>query len=172
MRLSNRLLFALALTLLAAPAATFGQEALAKGNKIALGAPKFAGVEEEIARLERQYNEAYRRGDAQALERLHTEDFRQTARGRVTTRAEVLARLKDAARPRDVIESLAEDGVQVRDYGQTVVTTGHWKRVSKSVDGRDTSAEGYFTRVWVRRGSGYQLAVAHYSPAARPPAQQ
>ncbi len=86
----------------------------------------------------------------------------------MTEGAELLARLRDKSRPRDVIESLTTEDVRVRDYGQTAVTAGRWKRVSKDAAGKDTSAEGFFTRVWVRRGGGWQLAVAHYSPAARP----
>jgi ketosteroid isomerase-like protein len=164
MRLRNRLLFAFAL-LLAASLAALGQGAAA-------GASPKGGVAEEILRLEREYNEAYKRGDADVIERLHADDFRMTARGRVLERAALPARLRDRSTPRDVIESLIEDDVRVRDYGQTAVTTGRWKRVSKDAAGKDTSAEGFFTRVWVRRGTGWQLAVAHYSPAARPPGQQ
>ncbi|HLL77059.1 MAG TPA: nuclear transport factor 2 family protein [Pyrinomonadaceae bacterium] len=171
MRLSNRVLFASALVLLAASPAALGQGTYSGGAGSAAGAPK-AGVAEEILRLEREYAEASKRGDAEAYERLHSEDFRMTARGRVTERAELMARVRDRSRPRDVVESLTEDDVRVRDYGQTVVTTGRWRRVSKSPEGKDTSAEGHFTRVWIRRGTGWQLAVAHYSPVARPAAQR
>jgi ketosteroid isomerase-like protein len=164
-------LFAFALTLLASVPAAFGQESHAGGGRIAAAAVK-AGAAEEVLRLEREYEEATKRGDAEAVARLHAEDFRVTARGRVAEGAELLARLRDKSRPRDVIESLTTEDVQARDYGQTVVTTGRWKRVSKDAAGKDTSAEGHFTRVWVRRGSGWQLAVAHYSPVARPLAQQ
>jgi ketosteroid isomerase-like protein len=152
-----------------APAA-FGQESNTGGCGIAAAVK--AGAAEEVLRLEREYEEATRRGDAEAVARLHAEDFRVTARGRVTEVAELLARLRDRSRPRDVIESLTTEDVRARDYGQTVVTTGRWKRVSKDAAGKDTSAEGHFTRVWVRRGSDWRLAVAHYSPVARPPAQQ
>ncbi len=158
MRLTNRVLFAFALTLLAAAPAAFGQESRAAAD--------------EILRLEREYEEATRRGDAEAVGRMHAEDFRVTARGRVTEGAELRARLRDKSRPRDVIESLTTEDVRVRDYGQTAVTTGRWKRVSRDAAGKDTSAEGHFTRVWVRRGDSYQLAVAHYSPLAAPPKQQ
>ena len=175
MRKSYRVLFAFAFAfafaLLATSPAAFGQTTRAAKGGVASAAPN-AGVAEEIRRLEREYSEASKRGDADAFERLHTEDFRMTARGRVTERAELLARVKDKSRPRDVVESLTEDDVRVRDYGQAVVTTGRWKRVSKDAAGKDTSAAGHFTRVWVRSGDSYRLAVAHYSPQAAPPKQQ
>ncbi|HZI19405.1 MAG TPA: nuclear transport factor 2 family protein [Pyrinomonadaceae bacterium] len=173
MRLTNHVLtaFAFAFVMLAASPAALGQETYSAGAGAAGGAPK-AGVAEEVLRLEREYAEASKRGDAEALDRFHAEDFRMTARGRIFERAEMMARARDKSRPRDVIESLTESDVSVRDYGQAVVTTGRWKRVSKSPEGKDTSAEGHFTRVWVRGGSGYRLAVAHYSPVARPPAGQ
>jgi ketosteroid isomerase-like protein len=89
-----------------------------------------------------------------------------TARGKVAGKAEILAQLRDASRPRDVFESLTTDDLRVRVYGDTVVTTGRWKRVSKSTDGKDTSAQGFFTRVWVRRDGRWQIVVSHYSPDA------
>ena len=157
MRLINHVLLMSALTL-AASSAAFGQ-----------GAHKAAGgVADEIRRLEREYDAAAARGDAEALGRLQTDDFRMTARGRVTTGAEFLARVKSNNPPRDVVESLTTDDTQVRVYGDTAVTTGNWKRVSKNAEGKDTSAQGFFTRVWVRRGGGWRMVVAHYSPAAAP----
>ena len=155
MRLIKQVLLMSTLTL-AASAGAFGQGA----HKAA------AGVADEIRRLEREYDAAYARHDVEAFERLHTEDFRMTARGRVAERAEILARLRDASRPLYVVESLVSDDVQVRIYGDTAVTTGRWKRVSKNAEGKDTSAEGHFTRVWVRQGDRWRVSVAHYSPVA------
>lgn len=129
---------------------------------------KDAAVAEEILRLEREYDQAFARNDAAALERLHTNDFRMTARGRVVTKPELLARLRDAAQPRDVIESLSTGDVRARVYGDVVVTTGSWKRVSHDATGKDTSAAGFFTRVWIRQGGAWRMAVAHYSPVATP----
>lgn len=148
---------------LAASSAARGQEARMTANG---GGPHAAGVAEEVLRLEREYDQAFARSDAEALERLHADDFTMTARGRVTTRGELLARARDRGAARDVIESLTTEGVQARVYGDTVVTTGRWKRLSKSADGKDTSAQGFFTRVWVRHDGRWLMAVGHYSPSA------
>jgi ketosteroid isomerase-like protein len=160
MRLMSYAVLISALALAASPAA-LAQQAHKSVPSLNVG-----GVTEEILSLEREYDQAYAHHDADAFERMHTDDFRMTARGKVATRAEVLAQLRDANRPRDVIESLTSDDVQVRAYGDTVVTTGRWKRVSKSAEGMDTSAEGHFTRVWVRQGGRWRMSVAHYSPIA------
>jgi uncharacterized protein (TIGR02246 family) len=147
---------------LAASTAAAGQEARMSAD----GGPQAAGVAEEILRLEREYDQAYARHDAEQFERIHTDDFMMTARGRAVTRAELLARLRDPGARLDKIESVTAADVRVRAYGDTVVTTGRWKRASKSADGKDTSAQGFFTRVWVRRDGRWLLAVAHYSPDA------
>lgn len=171
MRLNNRLMIALALVILSATSAAFGQESYSVGAAISASAPA-SGAADEIRKLEREYNEAYKRGDVEAIERMHAEDFRMTARGQVFDRAGFLTRFKDKSRPRDTVEFLGDDDVNVRDYGKTIVTTGRWKRVSRDAQGKDTSGEGYFTRVWVNGGAGWQLAVAHYSPGPQQPSKK
>ena len=162
------------LVMAAASFSALGQGGPAKGLKTApRGADAgAAAVAEEIRKLNQEYDRAFAASDGAALERLQTGDFRMTARGQVMTRAEMLARVKDTSRPRDTIESLTVDDVQVRVYGDAAVTTGRWKRVSKNAEGKDTSAEGFFTRVWVRRDNRWQMDVAHYSPKAAPARQQ
>ena len=160
MRLINRMLPVLAVAL-AATSAALGQSANGGGSSAA----------DEIRRLQGEYERAFARGDAEALGRLQTDDFRMTARGRVTTGAELLARVKANDPPCDRVESLTADDVQVRVYGDTAVSTGRWKRVSKNVEGKDTSAEGFFTHVWVKGGKGWQMVLAHYSLAAAPPSR-
>jgi len=159
MKTMNQLLLVISLALIASSAAYAQQAPLTTGDQT---------TARGIVTLEREYDQAYVRADAKALERLQTSDFRMTARGRVMTGTELLARLKDTSHPRDVIESLTTDDVQVRVYGDTAVTTGHWKRVSKNAEGKDTSAEGFFTRVWVKQNGTWLMSVAHYSPIIAP----
>ncbi len=154
------LMFALAAV---ASSSALGQKALAKGGKTMTSGPQATAVAEEILQLERMYDQAFIRPTAEEMERLHTDDFMM-----ITTRAELLARLNDPNHRRDVIESLTTDDVKVRIYGDTAVTTGRWKRVSKDAEGKDTSAAGFFTHVWVKRNKTWLVAVAHYSPVAAP----
>src|SRR6266511_4154859 len=105
------LMFALAAV---ASSSALGQKALAKGGKTMTSGPQATAVAEEILQLERMYDQAFIRPTAEEMERLHTDDFMMTARGKVTTRAELLARLNDPNHRRDVIESLTTDDVKVR----------------------------------------------------------
>lgn len=67
---------------------------------------------------------------------------------------------------RGTIESLTNDDVKVRVYNEnTAIVTGSWKRTSKAADGKDTSAAGRFTHIWIRQNGRWLLAGAHYSPA-------
>ena len=156
-------------SLLIAFTLTLSTAALAQGSNPAIAATGSSGVtvSEEILRLESEYDQAYKLGAGEKIKRFHTDDFTITIRGRSLTAAEYIV-LSNSSQPRDVIESLTTSDIKVRDYGDTAVTTGRWKRVSKSAAGQDTSAEGFFTRVWVKRNNKWLMAVAHYSPVAKP----
>lgn len=147
-------------------ALALGQGALANSGKTTVGGPHADTAAEEILELERAYHRVFIRPTAEDIERLHTDDFMMTARGMVTTKAEALARLRDGSNAGSVIESLTPDDVRVRVYGDTAVTTGRWTRVSKDAEGKDTSAVGFFTHVWVKQNNKWLVAVAHYSPSA------
>ena len=155
------------LTLLIAFTLTVSTVAFAQASNPAIAATGSSGitVTEEILRLEREYDQAYKLAAAEKMKRFHTDDFTITIRGRSLSAAEFVA--QQTNQPGDVIESLTMSDTKVRDYGDTAVTTGRWKRVSKSATGQDTSAEGFFTRVWVKRNNKWLMAVAHYSPVAK-----
>jgi len=144
--------------------------AFAQGSNPAIAATGSSGVtvNDEILRLEREYDQSYKLSAAERMKRFQTEDFTITIRGRSLTGAEYIEQVTNPTQPREVVESLSTSDVKVRDYGDTAVTTGRWKRVSKSAAGQDTSAEGFFTRVWVKRNNKWLMAVAHYSPVAKP----
>jgi len=156
------------LTLLIAFILTLSTVAFAQGSNPGIAATTSSGVtvNDEILRLEREYEQSYKLESAEKMKRFYTDDFTITIRGRSLTAAEFAAQ-DNASQPRDVIESLTTSDIKVRDYGETAVTTGRWKRVSKSAAGQDTSAEGFFTRVWVKRNNQWLMAVAHYSPVAK-----
>ena len=156
------------LTLIIASILTLSTVAFAQGSNPGTAPTGSSGVtvNDEILRLEREYEQSYKLESAEKMKRFYTDDFTITIRGRSLTAAEFAAQ-DNASQPRDVIESLTTSDIKVRDYGNTAVTTGRWKRVSKSATGQDTSAEGFFTRVWVKRNNQWQMAVAHYSPVAK-----
>ena len=157
------------LTLVIAFTLTASTVTFAQGSNPVIAATGSSGVtvNEEILRLEREYDQAYKLAAAEKMKRFHTDDFTITIRGRSFTAAEYIEQFTNSTQPREVIESISTSDVKVRDYGDTAVTTGRWKRVSRSSTGQDTSADGFFTRVWVKRNNQWLMAVAHYSPVAR-----
>jgi ketosteroid isomerase-like protein len=124
-------------------------------------------IVEQILKLETEYTEATKKLSGEDSERFYAPDFMVTARipPRLVTRAERLARLKDPNFRRGTIESLTNSDVKVRVYGDsTAIVTAAWKRVSQHADGKDGSASGRLTHVWVKQNGKWLLAAAHYSP--------
>lgn len=125
-------------------------------------------IVEQIMKLEAEYTESGKKGPNLAdLDRYYTDDYMLTARipPRTETKSEIYARIKDPNFRPGTIESLTEGGIKVRVYGDdTAIVTGSWKRTSRDANGKDTSASGRFTRVWVKQNGKWLLAAAHYSP--------
>ena len=138
------------------------------GNTIGLFAqPNNAKIVEQIMKLEAEYTEAAKKLSAEDFEPLFATDFMLTGRipPKIQTRAEYLARLKDPNFKRGEVKSLTNNDVKVRIYGDdTAIVTGSWKRVSRDADGKDTSASGRLTHVWVKQNGKWLMAVSHYSP--------
>ena len=121
----------------------------------------------EIMKLEADYIEASKILRAEAFERLYAPDFMLTARipPKILTNEQRLNMLKDPNFKRGTVDSLENDDVKVRVYGNdTAIVTANWKRVSRDEGGKDTSASGRFTHIWVRQNGKWLLAAAHYSP--------
>ncbi len=121
----------------------------------------------EIMKLEAEHIEASKKFVPEIFDRIRTADFMVTARipASIQTGEQVAARLKDPNFKRGTVDLLENDDVKVRVYNEnTAITTGHWKRVSRDADGKDTSASGRFTRVWIKQDGKWRLAAAHYSP--------
>lgn len=125
----------------------------------------------EIMKLEAEHIEASKIFVPEVFDRIQTADFMVTARipAKIQTAEQTAARRKDPNYKRGVIDSLENDDVKVRVYNETTaITTGHWKRVSRDAEGKDTSLSGRFTHVWVKQNGKWLLAAAHYSPDIDP----
>lgn len=121
----------------------------------------------EITRLEADFTEASKNPRPEDFARFYVSDFVMTARipPKTMNNEQRLKTMKDPNYKRDTIESLTNDDLQVRLYGnETAVVTAHWKRISRAADGTDTSASGRLTHVWVKQNGKWLLAAAHYSP--------
>ena len=121
----------------------------------------------EITRLEAEYLEASKNPRLEDFARFYTPDFLVTARlpPKILNNEQRIATLKDPNFKRGTVQSLVNEDLKVRVYGDdTAIVTAKWKRVSRDADGKDTSASGRFTHVWVKQNGKWLLAAAHYSP--------
>ncbi len=118
-------------------------------------------AQQTIRQLEHARREAMLRGDAQALSRLLADDYIGTgAHGKVRSKAEVVAEYNSGTVK---YESITEDGVVVRQYGNAAVVTGRTKSKGKE-GGKSFDSDHRFTRVWIQAPGRWSLVAAHSSP--------
>ncbi len=111
-------------------------------------------VELEIRQVEDKRREALLRSDTTALDQIFADDYIVTNQfGQVQTKAQMMSALKSGALK---FESVVEDEVSVRVYGDAALVTG---RATSKHEGRDTT-QVRFTRVYVKRQGRWQ-AVAY-----------
>jgi ketosteroid isomerase-like protein len=90
----------------------------------ATGQTKNSKAEQELLKLQREWLDAYQRHDAAALEQIEADNFTLTeADGKVTTKAEDVASIKNAKTPQPD-DSFDVEDVKVRLYGDTAVLIG------------------------------------------------
>ena len=114
-------------------------------------------AEQELTRIEREFGETLTRRDAAALDRLMADDFLAiNPLGRELTKAQVLA---EFASPDYEIESLRNEDIRVRVFGDAAVATARGV-VKGRYKGQDASGQFRYTRVWIRRGGRWQAVAA------------
>lgn len=135
-------IFAIAALLLITASVTLGQ------------APR--ETERELLKANQVYDDALLRGDAEALDRLYSDDFVYTTPdGEVRDKAQQLA----FTRSGDLrLESGRSDDVKVRVYGDTAVMTGRFTAKGK-FRGRVIDIRERYTAVWVRRRGTWRLVA-------------
>jgi ketosteroid isomerase-like protein len=125
-----------------------------------------ARATDQVLELGRQWADAERAGDADALEPLLADDFLLVGPlGFMLDKTPYLG----SRRSGDLRhESLVWDDVHVRGYGDAAVAVGvQTQRIM--YQGRDASGRFRVTQVATRRGDRWILAGLHYSPIAQPP---
>ncbi len=128
-------------------------------------APPEQGPTAALREADASWNELRQRSDVAALDRLLADDWLLThSDGRVQTKAEYLAELRDRVRTN---QAIANEDVLVRLYGDTGVVTGTSVQSGTS-DGRPWSGRFRFTRVWVRRANGWLMVSSHSSRLPEP----
>jgi hypothetical protein len=116
----------------------------------------------QLARLETVWNEAHLRGDADALDRLWADDFVATVPNmRAMAKADTIGVWRTGRMKFDRYET---SDIRARVYDATAIVTGHVKR-TRNMGGRAIDDDWLFTKVYVRRGNGWQVVAFHASPA-------
>ena len=132
------------------------------------GGVTFAGAQtitgKAIEQMERDRQDAFIRGDADALDRATADAYTTvSATGVVADKAQMMKNIR--ARKTKVVSVSLED-LSARVYGDTAVLTGIY-RDTHITDGQTTQANSRFIRVFARTPAGWQ-AVA-YQQTALPP---
>ncbi|MBI1872937.1 MAG: nuclear transport factor 2 family protein [Acidobacteria bacterium] len=117
----------------------------------------------ELTRLEAVWNDAHERAEAEALERLWSDDLE------VAVPKMALMNKSDALRffrvGRMKFQRYQTSDVRVRLYGDAAVVTGRLRR-QRVVNGRQLDDDWRFTKTYVRRSGHWQVVAYHASESA------
>ncbi|MBA3714694.1 MAG: DUF4440 domain-containing protein [Pyrinomonadaceae bacterium] len=141
----------------ASPSQTAGQTISSQGKD-----------EQEILRLENEWEDAIAKRDKAILSRIAAEDyfnFSDTDQGRGRNREQFLTLFTPL--PPDVSEKREKDEMMVRVLGDVAIVSGRVTPVPV-VKGQEQEPRfrGSFTHVWVRRGGRWQLVGDQFNPTA------
>ncbi len=119
----------------------------------------------EVQQVEKEWREAWVRGDPVALDRIHADDYLSiNYLGQLSTKAQVMADVRAGAFK---YESMAHKDVVMRVYGDVVIVNaltinkGHRQQ-------RDVSGEFRYTRVYVKRAGHWRAVLSQYTRPVTP----
>ncbi|HEX8265325.1 MAG TPA: aspartyl protease family protein [Pyrinomonadaceae bacterium] len=117
-------------------------------------------AEREVRKLEREWLDAYEKRDAEAMNRILSDDFKLTfSNGSVQTKADVLAQIKSAQDSGRPSPKLSTEDVQSRLEGDSVILTGRFIQRT----GRDDQARTMqmrYSDIYVKRGGRWQIIAS------------
>lgn len=119
----------------------------------------------EVQQVEKEWREAWVRGDPVALDRIHADDYLSiNYLGQLSTKAQVMADVRAGAFK---YESMAHKDVVMRVYGDVVIVNA--RTINKGHrQQRDVSGEFRYTRVYVKRGGHWQAVLSQYTRPMAP----
>jgi ketosteroid isomerase-like protein len=119
----------------------------------------------ELERLEQVWNDAHQRGDAEALQKLWSNDLEvDVPRMPVMSKADAL---NFARSGRMKFLRYATSDIRVRLYGDTAIVSGRLQR-TRLINGKELSDDWRFTKVYVREEQQWRVVSFHASEAAQP----
>ena len=121
--------------------------ALAFGQSAGLRADQNSKEEQALIKLEREWNEAYKNGNKDVLDRIMADDFVFIDEGsNINPKAPYIASTLQNVK----VESYSLEDMKVRIYGDTGIVTAVW--VGKlTISGKDVSGSFRYTDVYVKR---------------------
>jgi ketosteroid isomerase-like protein len=121
------------------------------------------GPKREVEQMEKQWREAWVRGDAVALDQIHAEDYLViNYLGQMNDKSRVMA---DVRAGEFKYEGMEHKDVVMRVYGEVVVVNGRTINKGHRRD-RDVSGEFSYTRVYVKRAGRWQAVLSQYTRPA------
>ena len=118
---------------------------------------------QELKRLEKVWNDAYVRADADALEQLCADDLVVTMTDMVVLNKRSSIAILRSGKVKFERYEASDLGIHV--YDRAAVVTGRLQR-TRSVQGREMNDEWRFTKVYIRRGGKWLVVAWHASTVA------
>jgi ketosteroid isomerase-like protein len=118
----------------------------------------------ELSRLEIVWNSAHIRGDAEALDRLWSDDLVVTVTNMpVMTKPDAIGFLRSG---RMRFQRYETSDIRIRLYGDAAVVTGRLER-TRTINGREIDDNWRFTKMYVREAGRWKVVAWHASTIAR-----
>ena len=118
---------------------------------------------QELKRLEKVWNDAYVRAEADALEQLCADDLVVTMTDMVVLNKRSSIAILRSGKVKFERYETSDLGIHV--YDRAAVVTGRLQR-TRSVQGREVNDEWRFTKVYIRRGGKWLVVAWHASTVA------
>ena len=118
---------------------------------------------EELTRLEHVWNDAYVRGDADALDNLCSDDLIVTMTDMQVLNKAASIRIVRSGKVK--FQRYQTSDIRIRVYGDAAVVTGRLAR-TRNAQGREVNDNWRFTKVYVRRDGKWRVVAWHASTVA------
>ena len=128
-----------------------------------LAKPDDSADVQELKRLEKVWNDAYVRAEADALEQLCADDLVVTMTDMVVLNKRSSIAILRSGKVKFERYETSDLGIHV--YDRAAVVTGRLQR-TRSVQGREVNDEWRFTKVYIRRGGKWLVVAWHASTVA------
>jgi ketosteroid isomerase-like protein len=125
-----------------------------------LAQTKTESVEQELIRLENEWNNAWVNRNIAIFDRIEADDYFMTSDGgNIITKAQDIAAVESGE---DVATSVVSDEFKVRVYGDAAVVT-YRMAVTGQYKGKDNSDQFRWTDTWIKEDGRWQVVAAHQS---------